>query len=392
MMKKKIILGMTFMIAILATGCTQETTAVSAPEATVNAEEAETENVEKSDPVNAVIYYSNANADGFDQKEVQLEALTPENLIAQLAAVNVVSIDTEVNSFEQDGKSLKLDLSKGFSNYVNMMGTSGEYIVMGGLVNTFLTAYDGEDILITVDGKELETGHAFYSEPLNFFEPETSAEEGAADTKEKEPMTYRLKDETYKQGKAEIYYPQFTDMSDPAIQDQWNEAIREITVGAEEKRSADNPKCRIDYRIASCDTEFVSFVFTREYLDTVDEKVTATDIFAISFDLVEGKNVRLSDWGEAVDTAAYNLANHGYYKILSDDVDREAYDEAMKTEVFDADGYKKEFLQFDFDLENLDREPAGTSYVEDGELVLIMKVPEDLGGTLEIGTGIKVRE
>ena len=42
--------------------------------------------------------------------------------------MNVVSIDTEVKNFEQDGKALKLDLSKGFSQYLNMMGSSGEYM------------------------------------------------------------------------------------------------------------------------------------------------------------------------------------------------------------------------------------------------------------------------
>ena len=387
MMKKRIALCMTFMIALLAVGCTQETTVVSAPEATANGEGAETESVEEPQTVSAVIYYGNANADGFEQKEVELPALTPENLIAELAAVNVVSIDTEVKSFEQDGKSLKLDLSRGFSNYVNMMGTSGEYIVVGGLVNTFLTAYDGEEILITVEGKEWETGHTFYDQPLNFYEP-VNGEGGASTGEGKEAISYRLKDETYQQDWAEIYYPQFTDMSDPALQEKWNEVLREITVGAAEKRNGECDSYQIDYKIASCDTEFVSFVFTREIEIGEDE---TTDIYAISFDLVEGKNVRLCDWQEAADTAAYNLSNDGYYKVLSDDGDREAYDEAMKTAGLDEDGYKEKFQQFDFDMENLDAAPAGTSYVEDGELILIMEVPKDLGGTVEIATGIEVR-
>jgi len=391
-MKKKIVLWMTFMIAVIVAGCGKEQAPAEMTESVQiqeNGQEAETAEPETAVPVNAVIYYGNIQADGFDQKEVEISELSPENLIDELAKVNVVSIDTEVNSFEQEGKSLKLDLSKGFSQYVNMMGTSGEYIVMGGLVNTFLTAYEGEDILITVEGKTLETGHTLYDKPLNFFESDTAKEESAAENEEKEPMSYRLKDEAYNQNRAEIYYPQFMDMPDQSVQDQWNEAIREITVEAAQKRDADCDSYKVDYRIASCDTEFVSFVFTREI--KVEENVEK-DIFAISFDLVEGRNVRLSDWGEAVDTAAYNLANHGYYKILSDEVDREAFDESMKANMPDADEYKKELKQYDFDLENPDKAPSGTSYVEDGELILIMDVPETLGGTLEIGTGIKVRE
>lgn len=388
-MKKKIVLWMTLMIAVFATGCAQETTPVTPPEVSLETEEPQQENEEKAEPVDAVIYYGNAQADGFEQKEVRLEELSPQNLIDELSMVNVVSLDTEVNSFEQTGKSLKLDLSKEFSQYVNMMGTSGEYIVMGGLVNTFLTAYEGEDILITVEGKSLETGHAFYDKPLNFFETDTNTEENAAEGEEKDPMSYRLKDETYNRNWAEIYYPQFTDMPDKSIQEQWNEAIRAITVGAAEKRNSDCDSYKVDYSIASCDTEFVSFVFTRKI--KMGENVTK-DIYAISFDLVEGKNVRLSDWGEAVDTAAYNLSNHGYYRILSDDVDRETYDEYMKADIPSADDYKKVFTQYDFDLENIDKAPAGTSYVKDGELILIMDVPAALGDTLEIGTGIEVRE
>jgi hypothetical protein len=260
---------------------------------------------------------------------------------------------------------------------------------MGGLTNTFLRAYDAQEILITVNGQTLETGHAIYDKPLNFFETaETKQEESAAE-EDTEPLAYRLKDETYQQDAVTIYYPQFMEMSDASIQEQWNEAIRKITVGAAETDNTKYDSYSIDYKIASCDTEYVSFVFTRE-TKVGDSKTT--DLFAISFDMVARKNVRLSDWGEAMDTAAYNLSNHGYYKILSDDVDREAYDEALKADLPSADDYKKDFLQYDYDLEDLDKEPAGTSYVEDGNLILIMNVSEDLGGTLKIDTGIQVRE
>ena len=49
-----------------------------------------------AEPVNVIIYYSNIQADGFATKEMQIEGLTPENLIAELAKVNIVSIDTNI--------------------------------------------------------------------------------------------------------------------------------------------------------------------------------------------------------------------------------------------------------------------------------------------------------
>lgn len=386
-MKKKLALSLALIIATLAAGCAQETTSGAASETLLTEEasqDTEAADEEQSKPVNAVIYYGNTNADGFEKKDVQLDALTPENLIAELAAVDVVSGDTQVNSFDRTDQSLQLDLSGDFSTYVSGMGTDGEYLVIGSLVNTFLTAYGADEISVTVDGQDLETGHAVYDQPLGFF-----GAEDAADSEEKTPISYELKDESYTQDAVRIYYPQFINMSDSGLQDQWNEAIREITVGAAEARASEDQSYQVDYRIASAGTELVSFVFTRE-TETADG--SASDLFAISFDMTEGKNIRLSDWGEAADTAAYNLATQGYYRILSDDVDREAYDEAMKTEVLSTEEYQTEFAQFDFDLENLAQTPAGTSYVEDGELILIMNVSDELGGSLEIATGIQVTE
>lgn len=122
---------------------------------------------------NVLIYYGNDNADGIIYKEVTVKGLSPENLIKELAKVNIVSMDTEVKNVyvdEKDKKLLHLDMSKEFSEYLSMMGTAGEYIVLGGLVDTFLDAYDCEKVKVTVEGKTLETGHATYEGELQFFE------------------------------------------------------------------------------------------------------------------------------------------------------------------------------------------------------------------------------
>ena len=341
---------------------------------------------EAAEPVNVVIYYSNIQADGFATKEMQIESLTPENLIDELAKVNIVSIDTKVKGFSEADQSLTLDLSKDFEQYLGMMGSSGEYVVLGGVVNTFLDAYDAKEILITVDGNVLESGHAVYDKPLEFHVIES--EEDTADAEKKEPLKYRLKDEAYLHNDAEIYYPQFTEMSDGNVQDQWNAAIRQLTVGAAEELSGEYTGYSIDYTIVTCDTEFVSILFEKEVV--MDGRVV-NDAFALNFDLVTCKNVRLSDWGETMDTVAYNLANQGYYKILDDDVDRETYDEYMKVTLPDAEGYKMQFADYDYDLSDLETEPLGTSYVKDGVLIIIMDVPDALGGTLKIETGIEVR-
>lgn len=125
------------------------------------------------------IYYGNDNADGIIYKEVALNELSADGLIGELAKVNIVSLDTKVRSVfvdEKNEKLLHLDMSKEFGEYVSMMGTAGEYIVMGGIVDTFLDAYDCENIKITVEGKTLETGHTTYDGELQFFEVQKTEE------------------------------------------------------------------------------------------------------------------------------------------------------------------------------------------------------------------------
>ncbi len=391
-MKKRLVLWLTLLMMFSITGCTNETADIKAPEIQPeNGEEA----AEEAEPVNVLIYYGNASADGFEQKEVEIMGLTPQNLIGELAKLNVVSIDTEVKSFEQDGKALKLDLSKGFSKYLNMMGSSGEYIVMGGLVNTFLDAYDGENILITVEGEMLETGHTSYEGPLTFFESDNKEQEPEeTGTESTEPLKYRLTDAADEENGRSVYYPQFVDMSDKNIQDRWNEAIKEIATGLKPETGEDIKfdTYTVDYEIVTCNTEFVSFVFRRDMGDY------GKDVFAISFDMVNRKCVRLSDWGDAMDEAAHNLATGGYYKVISKDIDREAFDEFMKRMEPSADDYKEQFNLYDFDLENLENEPYGFSYVKDDTLVLVMYISgevisqsEGVRATIEIDTGIKVR-
>ena len=46
------------------------------------------------------------------------------------------------------------------------MTQEGEKIILSSVAATFLEAYDAEEIIITVDGKALETEHASYEEPI----------------------------------------------------------------------------------------------------------------------------------------------------------------------------------------------------------------------------------
>ena len=76
-----------------------------------------------------------------------------------------------VNSFLMDKTGvIRLDLAANFGAIMNSTGTSGEYMILGSLVNTFLDAYNASGLMLQVDGKTLETGHSIYDWTLNFFE------------------------------------------------------------------------------------------------------------------------------------------------------------------------------------------------------------------------------
>lgn len=119
-----------------------------------------------SESVNITIYYSNDDATGFASEEVQINSLTPEEVLNVLVDKGAMAADVRILSFETktvDGKTtIELDFSSEFSSYVSSMGSTGEYYVMGSVCNTFLDAYDCEQIKIMVEGQVLSTGHAEY--------------------------------------------------------------------------------------------------------------------------------------------------------------------------------------------------------------------------------------
>ena len=59
-------------------------------------------------------------------------------------------------------KSLDLNFSSTLDTFMNNVGSSAEYYVVGSICNTFLEAYNAEKIKITVEDGAFETGHAEY--------------------------------------------------------------------------------------------------------------------------------------------------------------------------------------------------------------------------------------
>ena len=66
--------------------------------------------------------------------------------------------------------TLTLDMNAAFGEAIRASGTAGETLKIYALVNTFAQARGATAVLITVDGKVLESGHEVYDyaiEPNN---------------------------------------------------------------------------------------------------------------------------------------------------------------------------------------------------------------------------------
>lgn len=125
---------------------------------------------ETEDVKNVDLYFRNENADGFIIQTYEIEQLNENMLLDLMIANEIFPNNVQILSFNQEGTKIQIDLNEAFAEYVNTMGTTGEYLAIGSLVNTFLSAFDGETINLTVEGKPLETGHNIYDFEMTFYE------------------------------------------------------------------------------------------------------------------------------------------------------------------------------------------------------------------------------
>lgn len=126
------------------------------------------------EPMTIVTYFSNDDATAFISEEVQIDALTPEEVLNALISKGAVAADVQILAFNtvtvDDKPTIEIDFNSAFATFVTNMGSTGEYFAIGSICNTFLNAYDCEQIKITVEGQTLTTGHAEYPGYMTTFE------------------------------------------------------------------------------------------------------------------------------------------------------------------------------------------------------------------------------
>ena len=115
-----------------------------------------------------LVYYGDDNAEKILCKEAQAPAVNESVLMEHLVSAGVLREGCAVNSLRMEDTRLIVDFNQAFADLVCSMGTSGEHIIIGSTVNTFLKAYGAASLTFTVNGEVLESGHVIYDFPLEF--------------------------------------------------------------------------------------------------------------------------------------------------------------------------------------------------------------------------------
>lgn len=161
---RKMTVALLVMMSLMMSGCNETTSFVTNDTTATVAGQHEDSSL--------LIYTPNANSDGFLVEIVHKNKRTANTVLKALQEKGVVPSNVQIRHFEkkqENGKQLLvLDVSKQFLSYINKMGTSQESLVMQGIANTYLIAFDANRIQITVNDKVIETGHMIYEEPFSF--------------------------------------------------------------------------------------------------------------------------------------------------------------------------------------------------------------------------------
>lgn len=126
--------------------------------------EPETEAPEEKISVN--VYKADSDAETLVAEVKECEELNEKTLWELLKETTSIPKESVVNLLKVDGDKLELDVDQIFGEKLRSYGTSGENVLMGCVVNTYLDAYKAGSIKITEEGQVLCSGHREYSDFL----------------------------------------------------------------------------------------------------------------------------------------------------------------------------------------------------------------------------------
>lgn len=108
-----------------------------------------------------IVYNYDLDNEKLIENRIDGKKETPEQVFESLQNLRVIPKDAKMNSFditEADGvETGVLDVSKAFVN--SNLGSSAESLMLDAVAQTFIENFDIEQLQITVDGGDYESGH-----------------------------------------------------------------------------------------------------------------------------------------------------------------------------------------------------------------------------------------
>ena len=313
------------------------------------------------------IYSGDEAAEQIVQQTVHVEEVTEQVVMKELAGA--LGMDETVGlaglTFGMHGgdKVAMLDMNRAFADYLNRLSGAGDRIVMGSLVNTFLDCYQCDLLMITVEGKVLETSREIYEEFLEMYDYVEAS--------------YRVREMVLSEGDISISCPQIEGLPDEDIQGKWNRII----LGAEERAMDEwdaSGTYEVTYEIKTMTKDVLSILMNGSF-HAEGAAHPCSFKYTYNIDLNTGESIRLADH-VSVDKVAENMfAGTGYYVEESL---APHFSERLKV-IYESPGALARSLA-GYDYSEDGSAPYGYSYLANGKVWLCMEVPHALGDYIEI--------
>lgn len=121
--------------------------------------------------ISTTLYKGDDNAEYVVPVECEIAEQSPRAIVDKLYELGVFGSPVTANSFTVDNDNvIHLDMGQDFAALVQSSGTAGEHIMVGSLVNSFISVFEADAVIITIEGNIFESGHAVYDFALSFFE------------------------------------------------------------------------------------------------------------------------------------------------------------------------------------------------------------------------------
>lgn len=175
-MKRSIILALVLMTTLFSGGCGQDETKPpndkSGKNETIQQSVDSVDNVDETNDIEdttedvseeiITIYYFAGDSEDIITKDISVTGDISEGIIQELKNKKVLSDECKVQEVlvDQNLNQIHIDIDKEFGDYFRSMGTTGSELILKCLVQSYQATYKCESVLITEDGKPLDTGHA----------------------------------------------------------------------------------------------------------------------------------------------------------------------------------------------------------------------------------------